>query len=59
MMTTGQLPEVTIDGKTLRLAPGARILNRRNLTVTPNKLALGSRARYTTDATGRVHQVWS
>jgi hypothetical protein len=58
MMTTGQLPEVTIDGKTMRLAPGARIYNPGNLTITPNQLPSNSRVRYKTDATGLVHQVW-
>ena len=57
-MTTGQLPEVTIDGKALRLAPGARIYNAGNLTITPNQLPSNSRVRYKTDATGMVHQVW-
>ena len=57
-MTTGQLPEVTIDGKAMRLAPGARIYNPSNLTITPNQLPANSRVRYKTDATGLVNQVW-
>ncbi len=57
-MTTGQLPEVAIDGKPMRLAPGARVYNAANLTITPNQVPAGSRVRYKTDATGLVNQVW-
>jgi hypothetical protein len=57
-MTPGQLPEVTIDGKPMRLSPGARIYNQSNLTITPNQLPANSRVRYKTDATGLVSQVW-
>jgi hypothetical protein len=57
-MTTGQLPEVTIDGKPMRLSPGARIYNQSNLTITPNQLPANSRVRYKTDSTGLVSQVW-
>jgi hypothetical protein len=57
-MTTGQLPEVAIDGKPMRLAPGARIYNSGNLTITPNQLPAETRVRYKVDATGQVQQVW-
>jgi hypothetical protein len=57
-MTTGQLPEVTIDGKTMRLAPGARIVNTGNLSITPNQVPANSRVRYKTDASGQISQVW-
>jgi hypothetical protein len=57
-MTPGQLPEVTIDGKAMRLAPGARIISANNLTITPNQVPADSRVRYKTDATGLVTQVW-
>jgi hypothetical protein len=57
-MTAGQLPEVTIDGKTMRLAPGARIVSSNNLSITPNQVPAGSRVRYKTDAAGLVTQVW-
>ncbi|HQR21131.1 MAG TPA: hypothetical protein PKV98_09700 [Burkholderiaceae bacterium] len=57
-MTAGQLPEVTIDGKAMRLAPGARIYNASNLTITPNQVPAGSRVRYLTDEAGLVKQVW-
>src|SRR5512134_225037 len=49
---------IVIDGKTLQFAPGARILNQRNLTVTPNMLVPGSRARYALDSGGRVRAIW-
>jgi uncharacterized membrane protein YjjP (DUF1212 family) len=57
-MTTGQLPEVKIDGKAMRLAPGARVYNASNLTITPNQVPAESRVRYKTDAMGLVNQVW-
>jgi hypothetical protein len=50
--------QVEIDGKVLRLAPGARILNQRNLTVTPNMVTSGARARYLLDAGGQVRAIW-
>ena len=58
VMTAGALPEVTIDGKPMRLAPGARIYNSSNLTITPGQVPANSRVRYKTDATGLVTQVW-
>ncbi len=57
-MTTGQLPEVTIDGKAMRLAPGARVYNAANLTITPGQVPAESRVRYKTDSMGLVNQVW-
>jgi hypothetical protein len=58
-MTTGQLPMVVIDGKPMRLAPGARIVGTNNITVTPNQVAPDSRVRYKVDeASGQVTQVW-
>lgn len=54
--TTASL--IQIDGKTFRLAPGARILNTRNLTVTPNMVEPGSQARYVLDASGAVKSLW-
>ena len=58
VMTAGQLPEVSIDGKAMRLAPGARIYNASNLTITPSQVPADSRIRYKLDATGAVSQVW-
>jgi len=49
---------VQIDGKTLRLAPGARVVNQRNVTVTPNMIVPGVPARYALDARGQVRAIW-
>jgi hypothetical protein len=57
-MSTGQLPLVTIDGQSLRLAPGARIMTANNTSITPNQVPPGSRVRYKLDAAGQVSQVW-
>jgi hypothetical protein len=56
--TAGKFPEVTINGKPMRLAPGARILNANNLTVTPNQVAADTPVRYRLDPQGRVQTVW-
>ena len=56
--TPAQFPEVYINGKPMRLAPGARILNANNLTVTPNQVAADTPVRYKLDAQGRVLTVW-
>jgi hypothetical protein len=57
-ITAATASQVEIDGKVLRLAPGARILNQRNLTVTPNMVASGSSARYALNAGGQVRAIW-
>ena len=57
-MTTGSVPVVTIDGKEMRMAPGARIMNPGNTSVTPNQVPPNSRVRYKLDASGQVSQVW-
>jgi hypothetical protein len=49
---------VYINGKPMRLAPGARILMPNNLTVTPNQVAADTPVRYRLDAQGQVHTVW-
>jgi hypothetical protein len=56
--TALQLPVVAIDGKQYRLAPGARIFNANNLTVTPNLVPAGTPVRYELDAQGLVRTVW-
>ena len=56
--TAQQLPVVEIDGKALRLAPGARILHERNMTITPNLVAPRSRVAYQLDGQGLVRVVW-
>jgi hypothetical protein len=57
-MTAGQLSVVTIDGKPMRLAPGARIMTPSNTSITPDHVPANSRVRYQLDASGQVSQVW-
>ena len=53
-----QLSNVTIDGKPMRLAPGARIMTTSNTSITPDRVPADSRVRYKLDANGQVSQVW-
>jgi hypothetical protein len=57
-MSAGALPVVTIDGKEMRMAPGARIMTPANTSVTPNQVPANSRVRYKLDASGQVSEVW-
>jgi hypothetical protein len=57
-MTTGSVPVVSIDGKEMRMAPGARVMNAGNTSITPNQVPPNSRVRYKLDASGQVSQVW-
>jgi hypothetical protein len=57
-ITAASASQVEIDGKVFPLAPGTRIVNQRNLTVTPNMVAAGSPARYVLDSGGRVRGIW-
>ena len=57
-MSPGQMSNVTIDGKPMRLAPGARILTTSNTSITPDHLPPNSRVRYKLDQSGQVSQVW-
>jgi len=52
-------PEITLDGKTDRLSPGARIRDTRNMLVLSGSLA-GQTVPvvYRRDAAGLVHEVW-
>jgi hypothetical protein len=54
-----QPPEVLLNSRPARLAPGARIRNRNNLIVVSGAL-LGEDlpVRYTLDPMGLVHEVW-
>jgi hypothetical protein len=58
VMTTGQIPTVTIDGKEYRLAPGARIIGANNASITPTQVPANSNVRYRVDSSGQVSQVW-
>jgi hypothetical protein len=53
-LTIVQWPNVEIDRKPMRAAPGARILNSNNLTVTPNLVPPGSLVSYELDGTGQI-----
>ena len=55
----GEAPEILVNGRPARLAPGARIRDTGNLVVTPAPL-LGRRAvvNYTLDDLGNVRDVW-
>ena len=57
-MTTQQMPLVTIDGQSYRLAPGARIVGANNASVTPNQVPPNSKVRYRVDTSGQISQVW-
>lgn len=58
VMTTQQLPVVTIDNNNYRLAPGARIIGANNASVTPNQVPANTKVRYRVDASGLVTHVW-
>lgn len=52
-------PELLLNGKPARLAPGARVKDANNLAVIPNQVQ-GKKyvVNYTLDTTGYVHDVW-
>ena len=54
-----EAPEILLNGRPTRLAPGARVRDLGNLIVTPGSL-LGQRAvvNYTLDDLGNVRDVW-
>ena len=58
VMTTQSLPNVQIDGRQQRLAPGARIVGANNASITPNQVPANSKVRYRVDASGQVTHVW-
>ena len=49
---------VEIDGKAMRLAPGAQIRDPENLIVLPTAVPPGVLVKYTLDAQGMVMRVW-
>ena len=49
---------VEIDGKRMRLAPGAQIRDASNLIVLPAALPAGAKVKYTLDAQGNVRRAW-
>lgn len=53
-----EINEAKIDRKVFRMAPGARILNANNLTVTPNQTPTGVLVRYQVDGQGQIRTIW-
>jgi hypothetical protein len=49
---------VELDGKLVRLSPGAQIRDSFNRLVLPTALASKTSVKYATDASGMVHRVW-
>ncbi len=50
-------PNVKIDRKELRAAPGARILNTNNMMVTPNQIPPNARVSYELDGMGQIRTI--
>lgn len=58
-MSSAPHPEIVIEGKLRRLAPGARIWNSENLIEMPAALNVsGATVNYTEDADGAIDRVW-
>lgn len=58
-MSSAPHPEIVIEGKLRRLAPGARIWNSENLIEMPASLNVkGATVNYTEDADGAIDRVW-
>ena len=58
-MSSGEYPEITIDGQVRRLAPGARIWNANNLIEMPAALhGQDFTVNYTEDMQGAINRVW-
>ena len=53
-----QAMSVEIDGKAMRLAPGAQIRDPENLIMLPTAVPAGVLVKYTLDAQGLVSRVW-
>jgi hypothetical protein len=49
---------VELDGKAVRLSPGAQIRDASNRLVLPTAVAGKTVVKYLVDATGMVHRVW-
>lgn len=53
----GQWPNLTIDNKPMRAAPGARILGAGNRMITANLVPPGARVQYELDGMGQVRSI--
>jgi hypothetical protein len=49
---------VLIDGRQMRLAPGAQIRDEANRLMVPTALRAGAKVKYLLDSEGLVRQVW-
>jgi hypothetical protein len=58
-ITFNGTPDILVDGKLARLAPGARITDRSNMLVLPGTLKGVAKTKYTVeDTTGLIMLVW-
>jgi hypothetical protein len=57
-ITAIEVGAVRIDSKVFGMAPGARILNANNLTVTPNQVPMDALVRYQLDGQGKIRTIW-
>ena len=53
----GQWPNLTIDNKPMRAAPGARIIGAGNRMITANLVPPGARVQYELDGLGQVRSI--
>jgi hypothetical protein len=53
----GQWPNLTIDNKPMRAAPGARIIGPGNRMITANLVPPGARVQYELDGMGQVRSI--
>lgn len=54
----GNFPEGQLDGKAIRFAPGARIMNRQNLSLLPMAIKGKLRVLYQLDPLGQIQIAW-
>ena len=57
-MTRFAYPLATIGKRTFRLAPGARIYNHQNLTITPAGVPPHAQVLFRVDGTGQLSGIW-
>lgn len=58
-LLVGEAPEVALNGRPARLAPGARIRDGNNMSVVPSAMHGGRfLVHYTVDASGLLKDVW-
>ena len=50
--------QVEVDGKPMKLSPGAQIRNPSNLIILPVALPAGSKVKYKLDAAGEISRIW-